>query len=383
MAGPTKRPNVSTKPIETFAARIEGDDVFVDVGHRVPGVLSLRQFAADQPPELGQTVDVIVRKVSPDEDLIELTVPTGRHHAGGNWEALEVGQIVDCMVKAVNKGGLEVTVGGLRGFMPKGQIDTRFVEELEPFVGQKLTAEVIEVNPRKRNLVVSRRAFLNRQRREAAEAFWNSIEEGQTLTGTVKTLKEYGAFVDLGGADGFLHIGEISWTRIKHPAEVLQEGQQVEVKVLKVDRENRKVSLGMKQLVRNPWQRVVENYLPGSIVRGRVTRIAAFGAFVELEPGVEGMVHISELDYRRVNRVADVVQPGQEVDVKVLEVIPDRRRISLSIKQTREAPQQEADNREEAGEEAAPRRERRQRPLKGGIGGSGGGGLFGNPQDFT
>jgi small subunit ribosomal protein S1 len=211
---------------------------------------------------------------------------------------------------------------------------------------------------------------------------WAKLEIDQTYSGTVKTLKEYGAFIDIGGVDGFLHIGEISWTRVNHPSDVLAEGQAVDVKIIALDREKKKISLGMRQLAANPWSTAEANYRPGSTVSGKVTRTADFGAFVELEPGVEGLIHISELDHRHVRKVTEVLTVGQSVDVQVLEVDPARKRISLSLKALQPKPQPE--EKAVAEQPASPERPQRKKPmkLKGGIGGPTKGGLFGNPKDF-
>jgi small subunit ribosomal protein S1 len=365
---------------------VHGDDVFVDLGVRIPGILQVRQFEGVDPPEVGRQIQVVVRKVDENEGLITVNLPMGKQK-GGNWDALEAGQVVDCMVNKTNKGGLEITVGSTRGFLPAGQVDLRYVDNLDSYVGQKLTVKITEANPKKRNLVVSRRQLLLEERREAAKDFWEHIEEGAEFTGTVKTIKDYGAFVDLGGADGFLHIGQISWTHIKHPNEVLSEGQQIEVKVSKLEKEKKRIGLTMKGLAPNPWEVAAERYTPDSTVTGTVTRTTDFGAFVELEPGIEGLIHISELDWKRVRRASDVVTEGSEISAKVLEFDGNRRRISLSLKALSEDPRKAEEEAAEraAEEEAAKRPQRRARnDLKGGIGSpTAGGGLFGNPNDFT
>ena len=367
---------------------IDSDNVFVDLGFRSPGVLSLRQFDENQPPEIGQEIEVIVTQADTDEGLIQVSLPTGKHRPSGDWDSVFKGQVVDCIVAKTNKGGLEINVGSLRGFLPASQIDFMYVGDLDPYVGEKLTVRIIEANRQRRNLVVSRRAYLEIERQEAEEALWFTIREDQKISGMVKTLKDYGAFVDLGGVDGFLHIGDISWTRINHPSDVLKQGDQVDVKILSLDREKKRISLGMKQLIPNPWTVAAERYPSGRTVVGTVTRIADFGAFIELEAGVEGLVHISELDYKRVNKVNDVLSVGQEVDVQVLEVDPNRRRIGLSIKALKPAPQKdvlpetkpEAPTAPSGGDVAA---QKRRSQLKGGIGGPSSGGLFGNPGDYS
>ena len=357
---------------------IDPDNVFVDIGMRATGIVPRRQWDKSE-PEVGQEIDVAVERYDADEGLILLNLPRGRRRVGGDWNAVTVGMKCDCIVKKANKGGLEVEVGALRGFLPAGQVDRAYVEDLEPFIGQKLSVQVMEVDARKRNLVVSRRALLEEERADVAAELWQQLSVGDIRSGTVKTLKPYGAFVDLGGLDGFLHIGEISWSRLSHPEQVLTQGQSVEVKVLGIDSELSRISLGMKQLTGDPWAGAIDAYVVGREVGGTVTRIMDFGAFVELEPGVEGLVHISELEHTRVRRVSDVLSEGQSVDVKVLEVDTDRQRISLSLKALQERPA--ADAAGDVPDEDLPPVDRIERSsLKGGTGD--GGNLFGDPGDF-
>lgn len=369
--------------IDGIVQSVHGDDVFFDLGFRIPGIAQLRQFEGTETPEAGKKIRVAVRKVNEAEGLIEVNLPGGRQRLGGNWEAVEVGQIVDCLVNKTNKGGLEVSIGSMRAFLPAGQVDLAYVESLEPFVGQKLQVKIIEANQKKRNLVVSRRALLVEERKGLEKEFWETIEEGEEFTGRVKTIKDYGAFIDLGGADGFLHIGQIAWTHIKHPNEVLSEGQEVTVKVAKVEKDKKKISLSMKELTQNPWVLAADKYAPETTVQGKVTRATDFGAFVELEPGIEGLVHISELDHKRVNKVTDVVRVGQEVTAKVLEFDGNKKRVSLSLKALSEDPRIAAEAASEAEFQAAQANRKPREDLRGGIGSpSGGGGMFGNPTDF-
>lgn len=360
---------------------VTADDVFCEVGFRSPGVLPARQFPQGKQPRVGEEFLVVVEKYDPENSVILVNLPKATRRAKGNWEELTVGQVVDCMVTKVNKGGLEVNIGPLRAFLPASQVDLGFSPALETFVGKKLTVQITEVNPAKRNLVVSRRVILIEERKELAVNFWQQVEVGQQYTGTVKTIKDYGAFVDLGGADGFLHIGEMSWTRVKHPSEVLQEGVQVEVVVLSLDREKQKIGLGMRQLAHNPWAGVEDRYPTGKNVTGRVTRVSDFGAFVELETGVEGLIHISELDHQRVRKVTDVVNVGQEIEMQVLEVLVDRQRISLSLKALKQKPEKPKDE-DMAPSQGQQYERKRKEPLRGGTSKDGGGGLFGNPGDF-
>ncbi|MFK7777336.1 MAG: S1 RNA-binding domain-containing protein [Gimesia sp.] len=362
---------------------INNDDVFIDLGSRAlgtPGIVPLRQFG-DKAPEVGLEVDVKVNKINEAEGLILLSMPRGRHKPSGDWDAVAAGQIVECVVNKSNKGGLEVSVGSLRGFLPASQVDLYFVGDLEPFVGEKLTVEITEVNPKKRNLVVSRRKYLESEREELQKELWEKLAIGQEHTGVVKNIKDYGAFVDIGGIDGFLHIGEMSWKRIQHPKDVLSEQQQINVKILKIEREKNRISLGMKQLQQDPWALAEDHYAKDSTVSGKVTRTTDFGAFIELEPGLEGLIHISEIDHRRIKRVTEVLKVGQETSAKVLEVDTKRKRISLSLKALTDRPE----DAKEAQEDLPAYERKRKGPLLGGNAGdgkSGGGGLFGNPIDY-
>ncbi|MFP6768508.1 MAG: S1 RNA-binding domain-containing protein, partial [Planctomycetaceae bacterium] len=293
---------------------VDAESVLVDIGLRATGIVPRRQWEKTE-PEVGQVIDVSVDRYDADEGLIHLNLPRGRRRVGGDWSAVTVGMACDCVVTKSNKGGLEVSVGSLRGFLPAGQVDRSYVENLDEYIGQKLSVQVMEVDSRKRNLIVSRRALLEEERQDIEQAIWEQLSVGEIRSGTVKTLKDYGAFIDLGGLDGFLHIGEISWSRLNHPDEVLTQGQTVEVKVLSIDKERSRVSLGMRQLTQDPWSGVVDVYAVGRRVSGKVTRIMDFGAFVELEPGIEGLAHISELDHTRVRRVGDILKEGQHLEV--------------------------------------------------------------------
>ena len=282
-----------------------------------------------------------------------------------DWSTVAPGMIVEARVLSTNKGGLTVDVNGIRGFMPVSQIDLYRVEDTEQFVNQRLRCVVTDVDPAERNLVVSRRALQEKEREEAREKLWLELAEGQTREGIVRSIKDFGAFVDLGGVDGLLHVSEMSWSRVEKADQLVKVGQKVTVLVLKIDPERRKVSLGLKQLTASPWDNVGLTFPEGTVARGKVTRLADFGAFVELEPGVEGLIHISELAPQRVRRVADVVQAGQDVQVMILAIDKDQRRISLSLKA---ALPKEAEPEEE--EEELPLKPPRPRttPLRGGIG---------------
>ncbi len=346
---------------------VRGGDVFVEVpGGRTQGVLPLQQFP-DGPPAPGTEVEVDIEGYDDANGLLLLTRKGAAVEA--DWSSVAPGMIVEARVTGTNKGGLSVDINGIRGFMPISQLELFRVENLEPYVNQRIRCEVTEVDPAERNLVVSRRNLLEREREEARDKLWNELAEGQVRSGVVRSVRDFGAFVDLGGVDGLLHVSEMSWQRVQDPTTLVQPGQTVQVVVLRIDRERRKVSLGMKQLAASPWDNIYDKYPLSHIVKGTVTRLADFGAFVELEPGLEGLIHISELAPQRVRRVSDIVKPGQEVQVMVLSVDPNQRRIGLSLKaalpKEAEEPAEEAS--EEPEEEVKPPRPRTT-PLRGGIG---------------
>jgi predicted RNA-binding protein with RPS1 domain len=354
---------------------IQRDNVFIELGSREQGVASLRQLPA--PPEVGATVQVVVQRYNREEGLYELAMPNTAARVS-DWDDLAEGMMVEAQVTGHNAGGLECEVNHLRGFIPVSQIALYRVENLEEFVNQRFTCLVTEANPQRRNLVLSRRAVLEREKEEGRQKLMATLETGQVHEGVVRKLMDFGAFVDIGGVDGLLHIGQLSWARVKHPSDVLQEGQRIQVKILKIDPETKKISLGYREMMENPWSGAASKYPPQSINRGVVTKLMEFGAFVQLEPGVEGLVHVSELSPKRVWRVADVVSEGQEVEVLVLSIDAEAQRISLSIKAL--ARQAEPVKKEEdAPAEAAPAAKPRKKPtgpLKGGLGPASGGDRF-------
>jgi small subunit ribosomal protein S1 len=344
---------------------IHGPDVFIDVpGGRSQGVLPLDQFP-DGAPAIGTEVEFHIEGYDRANGLLLLSRLGAAVHA--DWSSIAEGMTVEARITAANKGGLEVDVNSIRGFLPISQIELYRVENIESYINQRLLCMVIEVVPSERNLVVSRRALLEREREEQCQKLWAEIAEGQILSGIVRSVRDFGAFVDLGGADGLLHVSEMSWQRVQDPTTIVQPGQTVKVVVLRVDREKRKLSLGLKQLQASPWDDIETRYPPSTVLNGKVTRIMDFGAFVELEPGLEGLVHVSELAPHRVWRVADVVQEGQEVKVMVLTVDPEQRRISLSLKAAmpKEEPKKEDEEEEEDYKPPRPPTT----PLRGGLGG--------------
>ncbi len=345
---------------------VRGKSVFVDLAAKSEGVVPIEQFK-DAIPAVGDMIDVVVDHFDTDEGLLILSLKGAAVEA--NWENVHKGMIVEARVTKTNKGGLDVEVNGIRGFLPIGQIDINRVEDAAIYVNQKLRVVVTEANQREKNLVVSRRELLEQERAEQKEKTWATLEEGQTRHGVVRSVKDFGAFVDLGGVDGLLHVGEMSWVRVSDASSLIKVGQEVDVKVLRIDRETRKVSLGLKQLTPNPWDRIEERLARGMTVKGKVTRLMDFGAFVELEPGIEGLVHISELSPNRVRRVADIVKPEQEVEVRILKIEPEVKKIALSLRPlpTPTAPEPEEEEEDEDDTPPVPRPERKV-PLKGGLG---------------
>jgi small subunit ribosomal protein S1 len=363
--------------IEGRIVAIHGRDVFVDIpGERSQGVLPLEQFEG-QTPRVGDTVLCRLESYDSTQGLWQLS-RQGAAQLVSDWTQLQPHAVVEARVVGVNKqrSGLLVEVAGIRGFLPASQIDLQRVDDLDAWVNQRLKVEVVEVRPAERNLVVSRRAVLERERQRQAEQFWAQIEEGQILRGTVRAIRPFGAFIDLGGADGLLPASELAWQRVEKIEDILKVGQEVEVVVARLDREQRKLTLSLKRLTTDPWEEFASTIRPGTILNGVVTRLTDFGAFVEVAPGIEGLVHISELATHRVRRASDVVQQGQQVNVEVLSIEPDNRRLSLSMRSIaqRQAEataaaqaEEERINLQEAMERLAQRKPSRP-GLRGGIG---------------
>jgi small subunit ribosomal protein S1 len=346
---------------------IHGKDVFIDVpGGRSQGVLAMDQFP--EPPKIGDTVEITIEGYDPANGLLILSRKGAAVVA--DWSSVAEGMIVEARVTETNKGGLAVDVNGIRGFIPISHIDLYRVEKTEDYVNQKLLCMVLEVKPDERNLVVSRRALLEREREENREKLWSELQEGQVRDGVVRNVRDFGAFVDIGGVDGLLHVSELSWQRVNDATKVLQPGQSVKVAILKLDRDTRKISLTLKGLEPNPWDTIGERLPIGATVNGKVTRTMDFGAFVEVEPGIEGLIHISELARQKVWRVTDVVKPEQEVTVKIIGIDAEQRRIALSLRQAIPDPTPRTDEDEEEDEAPVDVKPSKPRttPLRGGIG---------------
>jgi small subunit ribosomal protein S1 len=359
-------------------------DVFVDLGGPNQGVVPAQQFG-EKPAEVGAQLDLVVSRFDADQGLYELSLPAAAVDVG-NWDEVKEGQIVEVTVSGHNKGGLECTVAGIRGFIPMGQISTYRIENAEEFVGQRLACVITEANRRRKNLVLSHRAFMERERKELRDKLLAELAPGQIREGVVRSLQEFGAFVDLGGADGLIHVSQMSWDRIGHPSEVLQVGQKIKVRVEKVNSETGKISLVYRDMGENPWNEAAAKFPVGAKVKGTVSKLMQFGAFVKLAPGVEGLIHISELGHGRVFRTSDVLSEGQEVEVKVLSVDADAQRISLSLKALLPPPEKPQVKRPEPPPKPEPtpeelkkaeRRRQAAAQLKGGISAPSGGEKFG------
>jgi len=319
--------------------RIDKDEVLVDIGYKSEGVipsteLSIRKSVdpADE-VELGEEIDALVLTKEDSEGRLVLSKKRARFEKA--WRKIEAaaesGEPVEGNVIEVVKGGLILDLG-VRGFLPASLVDIRRVHNLDEFLGQTLECKVIELNRSRNNVVLSRRAVLEEERKEVREQILGRLEPGQVVEGKISNIVDFGAFVDLDGIDGLIHISELSWSHVNHPSEVVSIGDTVRIKVLDIDRDRQRISLGLKQTQEDPWQRVISTHRSGDVLEGTVTKVVAFGAFVEILPGVEGLVHISELADHHVESPSEVVEPNSTLNVKILEIDEERRRLSLSIK---------------------------------------------------
>jgi small subunit ribosomal protein S1 len=323
---------------------IENDTVLIDVGLKSEGRVALREFAAPgRPAEIkpGDTVEVYLERMEDKNGEAQLSREKARREEA--WTLLEksfqANERVNGVIFGRVKGGFTVDLSGAVAFLPGSQVDIRPVRDITPLLGTPQPFQILKMDRSRGNIVVSRRAVLEESRAEARSELVASLKEGQVLTGVVKNITDYGAFVDLGGVDGLLHVTDIAWRRINHPSEALHIGQSVKVQVIRFNAETQRISLGMKQLEADPWEGVELKYPANARFRGRVTNITDYGAFVELEPGVEGLVHVSEMSWTKKNvHPGKIVSTSQEVEVQVLDVDPQKRRISLGLKQTMPNP---------------------------------------------
>lgn len=367
--------------IQGKVIKVHREDVFLDLGGRNQGLLPLKQFEEGAPPEVDAQIEVVVGRFDGEQGLYLVSLPTASVDVG-NWDEVSVGQVIDVTITGSNKGGLECQVSNIRGFIPMGQISIFHVENPEEHVGQKMSCVITEANRERKNLVLSHRAIMERERKEQREKLLAELAPGQVMEGTVRNLRDFGAFVDLGGVDGLIHVSQLSWDRVNHPSEVLEVGQAVKVRVDKIDEKTGKIGLAYRDLAENPWEKAATKYPKGATISGKVTKLMQFGAFVKLEAGVEGLIHISEMGHGHVKRAGDVVSEGQDVEVKIISVDVDAQKIGLSLKALMPKPEKpkppEPDPAEvAAAEEARRKREEKAKHLKGGIGGPSGGEQFG------
>ncbi len=312
------------------------DEIFLEFDAKSQGVLPRTQLDSKEPVELGKRLEVVVDRFDRDSGLLLVRRKGAVQRA--SWTNLSVGMIVEGKVTGLNKGGLEVDLHGIRGFMPGSQVDIHPMRDISLLLGQTVRCEVIELERKHKNVLISRRKLLEHEREQARATLKTELAVGQIRRGVVGTITEYGAFVDLGGLDGLIHIRDVSWGQVEKVSDVLTPGQEVEVKVLRIDSKRERVSLGLKQAQPDPWQHAAARYAAGATLKVRVVRLADFGAFAELEPGVEGLIPVSEMAWHRVQRPSEVVSAGDIVDVKIMRVEPERRRIALSIRQAQPDP---------------------------------------------
>lgn len=339
---PLKRGDV----VKGRVTKVEDNQALVDVGYKFDGVIPISELSSlhvDQVTDVlqeGQEVEVKVLRVNDEED--KLILSKRAVDAERAWAELqrkfETGETMEATVADIVKGGLVVDVG-VRGFIPASLVERHFVEDFSDYKGRTLPLKVIEIDPSKNKLILSHKAVLEEEAEKKKQATLESLEEGQVIEGTVQRITDFGAFVDIGGVDGLVHVSELAWNRVEHPSDVLSEGDKVQVKVLKVDRDNERISLSIKETQPGPWEKVGDEIKAGDVITGTVKRLVSFGAFVEVYPGVEGLVHISQISRKHIATPAEVLEEGQEVRVKVLDMMPEQKRISLSIK---DAEQEEA-----------------------------------------
>jgi small subunit ribosomal protein S1 len=322
-------------------AKIAEDQAFVDIGYKYDGIIPVKELSsAGQTVEVGQEVELKVASINDKKE--QLTLSRGVVDNSKAWETLqaqlESKEIIEAVVSEVVKGGLVVQVG-VRGFVPASMVERHFVEDFSDYKDRTLRLRVKEIDQEKNKVILSQKDVLDEEFEAGKKKIMENLKVGQVLDGTVQRLTQFGAFVDIGGIDGLVHISEMAWHHVEQPSEIVKEGDQVKVQVLKVDPANDKISLSIKATQEGPWSKVDSVFAAGSIVTGTVKRLAAFGAFVEIAPGVEGLVHISQIAHRHIATPHEVLKEGQEIQVKILEVNPSEKRVSLSIKETEEAPE--------------------------------------------
>jgi len=318
-----------------------GDDVVIEVGLKSEGLIPKAEFDHIEAIKIGDEFNVLLENLEGEGGLIELSKRKADRMLA--WQKLldttKEGDVVEGVVTRKIKGGLLVDIGGVNVFLPASQVDVRRPGDVGDYMGRKVRASILKIDTERRNIVISRRKLIEEERESAKKRLMDTLKEGDIVHGEVKNIADFGAFVDLGGIDGLLHITDMSWGRINHPSEMVKVGQKVEVKILNIDREKEKIALGMKQREASPWEEIEKKYPVNSRIKGAVVNLMSYGAFVRLEDGIEGLVHISEMSWtRRINHPSEIVQPNQEVEVVVLEINKDKQEISLGMKQTEVNP---------------------------------------------
>lgn len=356
----TEELEISSK-VQGTVTKIFKDNVFFKLAGQYEGVAALHTFKEE--PSEGDTLTVTVRGRNKEDGLYELTIPGATLNVS-DWDDLEEGAVVEAKVTAKNSGGLEASLGSLRGFIPASQVSRYRVEDLEQFIDQKLSFVIVECNPEKRKLVLSHRAVLERENEEKRKKLMEELEVGQIREGIVTKLMDFGAFVDLGGAEGLIHISKISWVRVRHPREAMSEGERVKVKVDKIG-EDGKIGLSHRDTLEHPWVAAQGKINEDDVITGTVTKLMDFGAFVEITPGVEGLIHISELAHHRVSKVSTVINEGDKVEVKILSVDKESKKISLSRKACLDAPAPKPGSKKDEVPEHLPERELAIKPTDG------------------
>lgn len=361
-------PSGGREPRKGTVIAVHDDLVYVEFGPKSQGLCPLAQFT--EPPTVGEVTEFFVDRFDAGEGMLMLSRRGAVTKAA--WESLDIGQIVEARCVGMNKGGLEMEIANHKAFMPAGQVDVRHIPDISIFLNEKLPCEVLEIDRQRGRIILSRRKVVEAQRARDRAELLKKLSVGNTMPATITSVQPYGAFADIGGLDGLIHISDMSHSRLKHPSEVVKVGDVVQVQVTKLDTavEPPKVGLSMKAFLADPYQSKASELKPGETVTGKVTKLMPFGAFVELAPGIEGLIHISELSHERVQRVDQVIKRDEVVTVKILSVDASTRRISLSLKALKE---RKAEPEAERGESAELRRMKAQLskkfgPLKGGIG---------------
>ena len=318
-------------------------EVMVDIGYKSEGAIDLNEFSSADDLAIGQEIEVLLERLENEDGQVILSRQKAAHKQ--NWDKIvklsEAGKTVQGLVKGIVKGGLMVDVG-VEAFLPSSQIDINPPKNLREFLGQTLECRIVKLNEDRKNVVLSRRELIEEERNEKRAKLLSHLDKGAKVKGRVKNLTEFGAFVDLDGLDGLLHVTDMTWGRLGHPSEMLQTGQEIDVLVLEIDKERLRVSLGLKQMSENPWDKIAEKYPVNLKVRGKITSLVPYGAFIQLEPGVEGLVHVSELSWtRRITRPSDVLQDGQEIDAIVISVSKEEQKLSLSVRHLEANPWEE------------------------------------------